>query len=184
MELYGEIQGKYSGLNIIEQHIIYQQEGKSMKVRDSLLVENVGEGLLDEFVLYLNPGLIITGLTCEDRVISHERKGQVCKVKLPMRKGEHMTLVVEYEGKIDERVCYLDIDTKVYYDAFWGNCLMGYGRHKAILEKDFTLLTPECLWYPVSVPPVFPSKSNVTDRMFSEYRLTVVNREGFTVVSQ
>ena len=95
-----------------------------------------------------------------------------------------MTLVVEYEGKIDERVCYLDIDTKVYYDAFWGNCLMGYGRHKAILEKDFTLLTPECLWYPVSVPPVFPSKSNVTDRMFSEYRLTVVNREGFTVVSQ
>ncbi|WP_270542113.1 hypothetical protein [Butyricimonas paravirosa] len=184
VELYGEIQGKYSGLNIIEQHIVYQQEGKRMKVRDSLLVENVGEGLLDEFVLYLNPGLTITGLTCEDRVISHEREGQVCKVKLPMRKGEHVTLVMEYEGKIDERVCYLDIDEKVYHDAFGGNCLMGYGRHKAILEEDFTLLTPECLWYPVSTPPVFPSKSNVTDRMFSEYRLTVVNREGFTAISQ
>ena len=184
VRLYKEVQDEYSSLNVVSQYISYQQEGKNMKVRDSLQVENIGEEMLDEFVLYLNPGLIITQLTCGNGNIPYEREGQVCKIKLPVKKNEKVNLVMEYEGRIDETIGYLDIDEDMYYNAFWGNCLMGYGRRKAILEKDFTLLTPECLWYPVSIPPIFPGKLNVTDRMFSEYKLTVANREGFTVISQ
>lgn len=184
MELYEKTQDKYVGVNIVSQRIEYRQEGGRMKVRDSLLVENSGEDRIKEFILYLNPGLIITGLTWENRDIPYQREGQACRVELPVGKGEKICLAMEYEGKIDEKICYLDIDNDVYYNAFWGNSLMGYGRHNALLEKDFTLLTPECLWYPVSFPPVFPGKSNMANRMFTDYRLTVITAPGYTAISQ
>lgn len=102
MRLYKEVQDEYSSLNVVSQYISYQQEGKNMKVRDSLQVENIGEEMLDEFVLYLNPGLIITQLTCGNGNIPYEREGQVCKIKLPVKKNEKVNLVMEYEGRIDE----------------------------------------------------------------------------------
>lgn len=184
VELYEKTRDKYLGLNIISQRIEYRQEGERMKVRDSLLVENSSEDRINEFILYLNPGLMITGLTWDNRNIPYQREGQVCRVELPVGKGEQICLVMEYEGRIDDKICYLDIDNDVYYDAFWGNCLMGYGRHNALLEKDFTLLTPECLWYPVSFPPVSPGKSNMVNRMFTDYHLTVIAAPGYTAISQ
>ena len=134
MELYEKTRDKYLGLNIISQRIEYRQEGERMKVRDSLLVENSSEDRINEFILYLNPGLMITGLTWDNRNIPYQREVQVCRVELPVGKGEQICLVMEYEGRIDDKICYLDIDNDVYYDAFWGNCLMGYGRHNALLE--------------------------------------------------
>ena len=53
-----------------------------------------------------------------------------------------------------------------------------------VTGKDFTLLTPEALWYPVSKPVTELMNPYVNTSEYTDYTLTVVPAQGNTVVSQ
>lgn len=82
------------------------------------------------------------------------RENQVIVVQKELQPGENITLRIEYDGKIDERICYLDISDKEYDHAYWLDKKWRFGKRSAFVENGYTLLLPECLWYPVAVPPV------------------------------
>ena len=57
-----------------------------------------------------------------------------------------------------------------------------YGYTPAFCSEDYTLLTPECIWYPVSVPPYSPLEYRKVN--FTRYSLTVEHEPRLVVISQ
>ena len=53
----------------------------------------------------------------------------------------------------------------------------------AYLSDDYTLLTPETMWYPVAEAPVYPAAPYKIKRDFTRYTLVVKARPGKTVIS-
>ena len=52
------------------------------------------------------------------------------------------------------------------------------------MGDKYTLLTPECLWYPVAVSPVNLSFLHATGKDFTDFRLRVFDPSRRSVVSQ
>lgn len=50
--------------------------------------------------------------------------------------------------------------------------------------QDFTFLTPECLWYPMTTPPVNPAQPYEIFPDFTFYSLQVLNTEERRVIAQ
>lgn len=60
---------------------------------------------------------------------------------------------MEYEGKIDISFCFLDTPEEKYSSPEVNTIgIYRFGYSPAFCEKEYKLLTPECAWYPVSVP--------------------------------
>ncbi|MFR7879984.1 MAG: hypothetical protein ACLU4J_28255, partial [Butyricimonas paravirosa] len=52
------------------------------------------------------------------------------------------------------------------------------------MQDKFTLLTPECLWYPSTFPPVNPEAPYNIRKNFSNYTLKVIHPNDRTILSQ
>lgn len=59
-----------------------------------------------------------------------------------------------------------------------------YGKRYLFLDQDFTFLTPECLWYPMTTPPVNPAQPYEIFPDFTFYSLQVLNTEERRVIAQ
>ncbi|MDR2413761.1 MAG: hypothetical protein LBD64_02090 [Odoribacteraceae bacterium] len=172
-------------MTLVDQAIDYRQEGDKMFLSSRLVLENRTGEALDEIILYLNPGLRVTSLREDDGAMEHARDRQVIRVATTVAAGESRAITLDCEGYIDERVCFLDIPDALYRDdspesAF--NCR--FGKRYAILSAGYVWLTPECLWYPVAVPPSNPVIPYDLERNFSHYALRVIRPAGKTVISQ
>ncbi|MEI3422060.1 MAG: hypothetical protein V8R91_14000 [Butyricimonas faecihominis] len=53
-----------------------------------------------------------------------------------------------------------------------------------MVDDKYTLLTPECLWYPTVAFHTFPVALQFADRYFTDYVLTVIHDSSYTVISQ
>lgn len=175
---------KASRINILQQSIVYKQEDDRMTVVDSMIICNAGQNDLNEVVLYLNPGLTVTKLVSGEKQINFKRKGQVLLLQDTVKGGTKQRLVISYSGKINEDVCYLDVPDSVYYNTTYSNSLLCYGKHNACISEQFTFLTPECLWVPVSVPPFNPITPYQQEKDLTLFRLTVFHDSALTAVSQ
>ncbi|MCR9012472.1 ABC transporter permease [Gabonibacter chumensis] len=167
------------------QTITYRQMGSKIEVNTSLRLVNPRNREVNSVILYLNPGLQVKRLLKGDQELAYFRDNQVIEIKENVPPGDTLVLVLEYAGRIDERICYLNQPEKDIFDSQTiGYSFFRNGKRYAIVEKGYTLLTPECLWYPVSEPPV-NLKNRYDARMnFTSYSLTVVNTGDRTVLSQ
>ncbi|MFR7878077.1 MAG: hypothetical protein ACLU4J_17750 [Butyricimonas paravirosa] len=92
--------------------------------------------------------------------MSYTRESQAILLERALQPGEEILLHVVYEGKIDEAICFLDFTDEEFHDtrlmSFFRtyHSMFRHGRCFARVGDDYTLLFPECLWYPVAVPPV------------------------------
>lgn len=170
---------------LVTQNIRYAQRGGKMDVSSEFLVSNQSGADIQELLLYLNPGLRVTSLANNDGALAYERENQVIRVKYSLAKGDSLRVYMKYEGKIDENVCYLDIPShEVTETSKKAHLACRYGKRYAFLEEDFTLLIPEVLWYPVTVPPVNPCLPSEVSKNFTRYTLRVENSGRKTVISQ
>ncbi|WP_294139406.1 hypothetical protein [uncultured Sanguibacteroides sp.] len=172
-------------LTLDRETIAYCQKGDQIEVRAFMKLVNCHDREVNSVILYLNPGLNVKRLTKESQELSFLRDNQVIEIKEKVAPGDSLLLILEYAGQIDESVCYLDVDDKYIFDTrTTGSSIFRSGKRYAFVGKDYSLLTPECLWYPVSVPPV--NLKNVYDiqKNFTDYRLNVVGMGDKTVLSQ
>ena len=170
---------------MLKQAIKYEQKGEEMEVITDMLVQNQTGHLVDSITLFLNPALEIVWLECGSQKIPFKREGQVIRIPRKMKPNDTTRLFLNYRGKIDENICYLDIPQKIVEDR-WTNSLLPFyfGKRYCFLHPDFTLLLPEVLWYPVTYPFINRESSYNVPKDCAYFTLKVCNQGNKTVISQ
>lgn len=134
-------------------------------------------------LVYLNPGLEVKSLEIDGSGVTFRREHQVLLPDKELSPGESCSVEVQYEGRIDDAVCFLDVASSRYNSPDVNrNGIYHYGYRPAFCEKEYKLLTPECIWYPVCLPPY--SRSGYRGVNFTRYALKVEHDPGRTAVSQ
>lgn len=187
--LYESVYKKYNfpnKMNIVTHDIRFAYQEKQAHLESRVSLYNPTGITLSEIILYLNPSLEVTSIQENQAPVPFTREAQAIVISRPVSPGDTLTLNIQYQGTIDEGICYLyipkqqkefDIDNRHYLSC-------RFGHRYAFLEKDYTLLTPECLWYPVTSPPVNPAHPYNTPCDFTRYTLTVDHPTRLTAISQ
>lgn len=172
-------------VHVVSHDIRYIPREKGYAAWGKMTLRNETPGEMKQVLLFLNPSLQITRLESEGQPVMYTRENQVVLVNYPLGAGEEVILELEYEGTIDEHICFLDIDEDLYDNALCNSSsLHRYGRRLAFCNEQYTLLPPECLWYPVAVPPLNLTTPLMYTLDFTDYTLAVENKMAKTVISQ
>jgi hypothetical protein len=172
-------------LTLLNEDIACTREGDQLRASARMIRQNQTTRAIEEPVIYLNPALQVTGLTVNGSATPFQREHQVITFLAPASPGDSLVVNVEYAGGVDENVCYLDVPEATLHEKRrdpYSACLPG--QKFAFMERDFTLLIPECLWYPVAIPPVNPASAYDLQKNFTRYTLKVVAPGDLTVISQ
>lgn len=169
---------------ICDHRIRFEQKGKTYTASSLLTIENPNLQVVDSVILYLNPGLDIISLSDSSHLLNYRREKQVVVIRLRLVPGERRILNILYEGAISPDVCYAEIkdtdsqaDIRNYY-------IFNTGRDFYYLTPNFTLLTPECLWYPTAIAPVNVLSPYETTENYTQFQLSVVNNPHHVAISQ
>lgn len=172
-------------VNVISHALRIAQDGGRLSGRSELQVRNNRPDEIKELIFYLNPDLDVSEVKAGGEEVPYKREKQVLIVEKPLESGAELTLTIAYEGGIDENSCYTDIEDKDFFANPVANTFKyRYGKRYAYLSDDYTLLTPETMWYPVAEAPVYPAAPYKIKRDFTRYALVVKARPGKTVISQ
>lgn len=185
-EDYAAVYNKYAeegNVSILTHELDITPMGDEMKGRSVIRAVNRQNHDLERIILYLNPALQVSSIESEGMPLPFTREGQAVLIPRSLKAGEEMVIAMDYDGGIDESVCYTDIPEEELFE----NPVNGFyklGTRYAWLEPEFTLLTPECLWYPVAAAPSNPSAPYKIKKNFTDFTLTVAQPDGKTVLSQ
>ena len=138
-----------------------------------LHIRNEQPEAVQEVLLYLNPALQVESIEAKGQAIAYKRENQVIRLQYPLASGATLDLSMRYAGHINETVCYTDILEEDYLDNSNPQFDIRLGKRSAWTEERFTLLTPECLWYPTAVPTDYPAAPYNIGKEFTHYTLTV-----------
>lgn len=171
---------------IVAHDIDFESAGGRLRATSVMSFYNDSHGILDEVILYLNPALDVLSakMAGDGASIPVVRDLQVVRIPLTLAPGDSVRLQLEYSGSIDERICYLDVPESAF-DEIWTNDYLrsGAGKRFALLDPNFTVLTPECLWYPVANPSFNPVSLHDVVPDFTRYSLRVATPEGLMAVA-
>ncbi|MCR9010729.1 hypothetical protein [Gabonibacter chumensis] len=190
---YREVYRKYATpavVRMLSNDIACRQVRDSLYGSSRVVLQNRTDEAVSGFVLYLNPYLSVISLKEKGTDIEFSREKQVIRIKRMLVPGDSLSLEISYAGKIDDAFCYLELgDTEYDHRELDTRVEMfgvgfRYGNLYSFLSDRFTLLYPECLWYPVVVSPENPDNPLSRQFDYSRYSLSVENKEGRLVVSQ
>lgn len=123
-------------------------------------------------VIYLNPGLKVMSLEINGETGDFKRDHQAIFADKELKSGEKVEVSIYYDGGIENDICFLDTDSERYNSAEVNHFgIYRFGYTPAFCGKEYKLLTPECIWYPVCVPPY--GMRGVRDVNFTRYSLRV-----------
>ena len=170
---------------VTKQNITVRQQADRLLCHSQLEIINTATTPLTEIQLYLNPALEISRLSDErGNDIKFDRENQVLHLACTLNPQQPITLLIDYQGNIDDRVCYPEISPDDYRNDQFSNCPLHFGKRFAYSTKNYTLLTPECLWYPVITPPLNLVSPYATVKNFTRFQLKVIASPNQTVISQ
>lgn len=170
--------------------ILYHQltivpRGKMLEAESVMHLKNSHTETLQKLYFYLNPSLKVISATVAGDSAAIRQENQIIEISLPLRGGEECSLTLQYKGGIDENICYTDVLEQDYINTKHPfNLPLRIGKRSAWLEKEYTLLTPECIWYPVTASPANPNSPYDIQKTFTNFSLAVVVDSNRTVLSQ
>ncbi|MDR1755828.1 MAG: hypothetical protein LBR65_02570 [Culturomica sp.] len=177
--------GENPRARVLEHRLSVEPRDGRLQGESRLTVENPHAEPLSSLLLYLNPGLQIVSAESDGRELNVVRNRQAAEFDLSLAPGAQAELLIRYAGPVEEEVCYVDVEDEEFFaNPKVGFSFFRYGKRYVYLEDRFTLLTPECLWYPVTEPPVYPAAPYKIRKNFSRYELTVIHPGRLTAVSQ
>ena len=159
-----------------------ETENGGISVTSRMTVAN-RENVALPLVLYLNPGLVVSSITVDGKMVAFRRDQQVILVDETVSPGKTSEVVVKYEGKIDNSFCFLDTPEEKYASPEVNTIgIYRFGYSPAFCEKEYKLLSPECAWYPVCVSFYHPL--GFREKMFTRYTLEVEHAPNLVAISQ
>ena len=185
-DVFREVYSKYASqkvLKIVGNQLCLKESGNGrISVTSQMTVENRDNEVLP-LILYLNPGLVVSSITVDGEAVSFQRELQVLLADKNVSPGETKEVIVNYDGKIDNSFCFLDIPEEKYASPTVNTIdVYHFGYTPAFCEKEYKLFTPECGWYPVSVPPY--DASSFRQAMFTRYMLEVEHDPNLVAICQ
>ncbi|MFZ5517348.1 MAG: hypothetical protein ACOY90_11955 [Candidatus Zhuqueibacterota bacterium] len=169
----------------VQWDIALAHENKTLDVEAKLTFKNESASPIDEYLFSLNPGLTVTKIANQSGDLTFKRSQHLIQVKpaQPLAPGSMDSLIVHYNGIINEQACYLDIDSETRNQNYraW---IYNVAKRFSFIEPDYVLLTPETNWYPISGIPYGSSYPRSSDKYFSTFKLRVKTRPGLTPISQ
>ncbi len=171
-------------VEVIVNDLTITPNGKQLTGKSVMKIVNRHTENLDEIILYLNPDLAVGSIESDGSSVAFRRENQVIVVDKPIAGNSELNLTLHYHGRINENICYTDVLEKDYFDNSATNFIYRTGKRYAWQSERYTLFTPECLWYPVSVAPVNPEAPYKVKKNFTDYTLTVNYAGEKTVLSQ
>ncbi len=170
-------------LKIVANYLqLKENENGGISVMSRMTVANRDSVVLP-LVLYLNPGLVVASITVDGKTVSFQREQQVILADETVASGKTSEVVVKYEGKIDNSFCFLDTPEEKYASPEVNTIgIYRFGYSPAFCEKEYKLLSPECAWYPVSMPLYHPL--GFREEMFTHYTLEVEHAPHLVAISQ
>lgn len=176
---------EYPKVNVLSHALRIAQEGDRLIGHSELQVRNNQPAEIERLIFYLNPALRVSEVKVGGEDAVYRRENQVLVIEKALEPAAELSVTVGYEGGIDENSCYTDIEDKYFFANPLANTFkFRYGKRYAYLGDRYTLLTPECMWYPVAEAPVYPAAPYKIKRDFTRYSLTVAAKPGKTVISQ
>jgi len=178
---------KYEGqpkARITEHDITFEQNGGTYQATSSLHVCNPHEETLPVILLYLNPGLEVVKLSENGADTPFNREEQVIVIPTSLSPHVSRKFEIQYQGDIVPEVCYAEVENLGVLRKFRQYYHFNMGTDFHYLRENFTLLTPECLWYPVAVPPVNVLSPITTIQNYTKFHLAVIGEKERMPISQ
>ena len=134
-------------------------------------------------ILFLNPGLKVKQLKVNGNETTYTRDLPVIKVEKNLDKDERCEVYIEYEGKINDNICYLNIpETQFTGDENCHTDIYYHGQTHSLCENNYKLFTPECMWYPIA--DALNLTTGITPVHFCRYELEVEHSPERIAISQ
>lgn len=166
-------------------HLDLHHEGATIRCNARMLVENETAEPISRYRFSLNPGLTVTSIDAGGKILEHERDLHVIYVTPPhpLSPGMVDSLQLSYRGGINEDVCYLDADEKVFRETA-RMVVYPVDKRYGFITPSYVLLTPEVLWYPTPCVQFSPDHPTYNDGEFTVFLLDVATVEGLSAFSQ
>ena len=134
-------------------------------------------------ILYLNPGLKINSIMINEKKIPFQRNHQVIFINEQLESDKIYRVIIEYKGNIETSLCFLNIPRSTYNSPSVNtHSIYHYGATPSFCKKNYKLLTPECVWYPMNTMP--HDLSGYRNTNFTRYSLEVEHAPHLTAISQ
>jgi hypothetical protein len=183
-----ELNNKYVGIktpSTIAQKITIEHKPETFEATSELTLKNETSEPVQKLVFSLNDGLQISSfkLNGAETPFLREKHLVIVSDKVELNPDEEFKVEFTYAGKIDEALCYLDIDQEVMQEKY-GKFVINVDKRFAFITPDYLLLTPEANWYPKT--GVTYSTENIAwyQPQFINFNLEVKTKEGLQAISQ
>jgi len=175
----------YPKAEIRDCHIDLNHLGEKISAVSKLKLYNSSNSDLDTLIFSLNPSLKITSITENNKKLEFKRETHLLKIALSnkLNKAKYLELVISYEGAIDERTHFLDLNPKLVEDNF-SAVMFRIRKRFSYLQNNFVCLTDGALWYPTSGVGFASLNPALHSPDFTNYSLTVHTKNKLTPVSQ
>lgn len=138
------------------------------------------------FIFTLNPGFQITSVHTDGKPVDFRREEHLLWLDFPqvLTKNDSVRFTIEYEGMIDERICYLDIPEELLIEQEKFMNTFNIGKRYSYQTETYTLLTPESYWYPRPGVCYSSESPDWQQCYFSNFQMRVKPNQGLTALSQ
>ncbi|MCB9057921.1 MAG: hypothetical protein H6627_05100 [Calditrichae bacterium] len=166
---------------ITDYDIQLDKQGDILFGSANLAIVNISGKDLDSLQFFLNPGLQVKELLMNNSKSQFKQNGIILTVMSPdqFKAGDSASLKIEYNGRIDDRFMYSNIEEK---ERSQTNFIWLYRMKSrfAYVTNKYMLLPPSAYWYPQT------NSSDVRDlsKPFANFNLTVGMDNNLTAVSQ
>ncbi len=183
-----ELNNKYveeSMPSTLSQSISLNHLGEKIEVNSTMELQNNTGKTLDKLVFCLNDGLKISTLKLNGNTTSFLREKQLVIVSdnIEIKPEEKLSVEFSYSGKINEALCYLDIDEKKMMEKY-GNFVINVDKRFAFITPNYLLLSPESNWYPKTGVTYSSTDVSWHHPQFINFKLDVKTSSGLKAISQ
>lgn len=171
--------------SLTDSNIKFTHKGETMSASADIKIINDNQEPLDRYLFSLNPSLTVLKITSAGKDLNFTRTNQVIEVDpgRVLNTGENDSLVITYEGTINEAFCYPNYSDNIKESPYRIQ-MVNVHKRQAFLMNNFVLLTPETHWYPVTSLNYFPSNPARIKIDFTKFSLEVKTSEGLVAVAQ
>lgn len=169
---------------ITRHQIYFRQVNDTYKASSTLQLSNPTGQTIPEIILYLNPGLQVNSVMRDNHSIPFKRDHQIIILQDSLSRDNSCEINIQYEGGLCAEICYPEFTNLKEEQKKRNYSFLNPGHAHFYLQPDYTLLTPECLWYPTAYPPVIVNAPYTTFQAYTNFELTVCGETNREVISQ
>ncbi len=186
-EIYLSLNNEYAGkpkVDIVSNNLNVEQRGKKLLVSSELMVRNRTSESMDTLIFSLNPGFRIDSIISGNKALNYSKDHQILKI-IPqdgLLARRRIRFAIHYSGVPTDAIAYLDVPKETFLELK-RTMVATIDKKPGIVSRDFLLLTPEMVWYPVAGVR-FNTKTYMPGELdFVKYKLNVKPNNGLTPVA-